>query len=194
MKKSKISRVDRKGRNICVPSRYCSSSEDSTTSKMINNKRNNINMDCEIEKMTSSLNYTSPTRTDSVEPSAPRTITPSQNNVSYSANIEPPHHYNSTEYSNVLQQSNSQHDLHSHQYTMNSIPAVSDNAQQFPYYHYGSSNNNSQMNGFAKIILNAIQKVDNAVYAIRDEMNNRLDTFEKRMFENVDKLRKDVVK
>jgi len=77
---------------------------------------------------------------------------------------------------------------------MNSIPAVSGNTQQFPYYHYESSNNNSQMDGFAKIVLDAIQKVNNAVHAIRDEMNNRLDTFEKMWFENVGKLRKDVVK
>jgi len=55
---------------------------------------------------------------------------------------------------------------------MNTIPAVSGNAQQFP--HYESSNNSSQMDDFAKIMLDAIQKVDNAVHVIRDEMNNRL--------------------
>jgi len=49
------------------------------------------------------------------------------------------------------------------------------------------------MDDIAKIMLDAIQRVDNAIHAIRDEMNNRLDAFKKRMFENVDKLRKDVV-
>jgi len=160
-------------------------------------KHNPINMNCEIEKMTSSFNYTSPARANSVELSAPHTIrseTPSQNNMSYSANIEPPHHNNSTEYSNTLQQSNSLNYMHSHQYTnMNTISAPSGNAQQFPYHYYGSSNNNSQMDDFTKIMLDAINKVDNAVHAIRDEMNNRFDAFEKRMSENMDKLRKDVV-
>ncbi|XP_067204070.1 uncharacterized protein [Linepithema humile] len=194
MKKSKISGTDRKGRNIYIPAKYCSSSEENTTTKMINDRPDNINMEYEIGKMVSSLNCAPSAYTNSAESSAPSTIaseTPPQSNVSYPSNIEPLHNYNSTQYSNPKQHSNS---MHSPQYTnMNTVPALSGYAPPFPYHHHGSPNNNGQIDDFLKTMLDAIEKVGTAVYAIRDEINKRLDGFEKRIFENVNKLRKDLL-
>ncbi|XP_067205420.1 uncharacterized protein [Linepithema humile] len=130
----------------------------------------------------------------SAESLAPSTIaseTPPQSNVSYPSNIELLHNYNSTQYSNPKQHSNS---MHSPQYTnMNTVPTLSGYAPPFPYHHHGSPNNNGQIDDFLKTMLDAIEKVGTAVYAIRDKINERLDGFEKRIFENVDKLRKDLL-
>nr|XP_012218120.1 PREDICTED: uncharacterized protein LOC105669639 [Linepithema humile] len=95
----------------------------------------------------------------SAESLAPSTIaseTPPQSNVSYPSNIELLHNYNSTQYSNPKQHSNS---MHSPQYTnMNTVPTLSGYAPPFPYHHHGSPNNNGQIDDFLKTMLDAIEK------------------------------------